>query len=61
MTTLRVLAGVGFLFAIMAILVFALLGRAVVLCVQWAGKRGEALPRKIISQRKIPLQQPWDA
>ena len=61
MTTLRVLAGVGFLFAIMAILVFALLGRAVVLCVQWAGKRGKALPRKIISQRKIPLQQPWDA
>ena len=58
MTTLRVLAGVGFLLAIMGIVVFALLGRAVVLCVQWAGKLGERLPRKTISQRKAPLQQP---
>ena len=55
MITLRVLAGVGFLFAIMAIVVFALLGRAVVLCVQWAGKLGERFPRKIVDQRKILL------
>lgn len=61
MTTLRVLAGVGLLFVIMGIVVCALLGRAVVLCVQWAGKLGERVPRKIIVQRKIPLQQPWDA
>ena len=61
MITLRVLAGVGFLFAIMAIVVFALLGRAVVLCIQWAGKLGEELPRKTISQRQIPPQQPWNA
>jgi hypothetical protein len=40
-TTLRVLAGVGLLFAILAIVMFALLGRALVLCVQWAGNLGE--------------------
>jgi hypothetical protein len=56
-----VLAGVGLLFVIMGIVVCALLGRAVVLCVQWTGKLGERVPRKIIVQRKIPLQQPWDA
>jgi len=57
--TLSVLAGVGFLLAIMGILVFALLGRGTVVCVQWVGTLGEQLRRK--PQRKLPPQQPWDA
>jgi hypothetical protein len=52
--TLSVLAGVGFLLAIMGILVFALLGRGAVLCVQWVGTLGEQLRRKPISQRPPP-------
>jgi hypothetical protein len=59
--TLSVLGALGVLFVIMGIAVFALLGRGIVFCVQRVGVLGEQLPRKPISQRQIPSQQPWDA
>ncbi len=39
MTTLRMLLAVGVLLAILGIAVVVLLGRGVVLCVQWAGRK----------------------
>jgi len=42
MTVLRMLLAVAGLLAIMGIAVLVLLGRAVVLCVQWAGRLGDA-------------------
>ena len=54
MTILRVVAAVGCLLVIMAIVVFALLGRTVVLCVQWAGKLGENACKKNNLQENNP-------
>lgn len=39
MTALRTLVAVGLLLAIMGVMVVVLLGRGVVLCVQWAGRK----------------------
>ena len=61
MTTLRMLVAVGCVLAIMGIAVLVLLGRAVVLCVQWAGELGERRPRQTLFQKTLPLQRPWDA
>jgi hypothetical protein len=59
--TLGVLGAVGLLSLIMGIALFVLLGRGVVLCVQRVGALGAQRPRKPISQRHVPSQQPWDA
>jgi len=54
MTTLRMLVAVGCVLAIMGIAVLVLLGRAVVLCVQWAGELG----RKTSKTNTLPENTP---